>query len=40
MAALETSDSTARLRLLPARNGQRAGVRFADEFEIDGGSRS
>jgi hypothetical protein len=36
MAALATSDSTARLRLLPARNGQRAGVRFANEFEITG----
>ena len=34
MAALLASDSTARLRLRPARNGQRARVRLAAEFEI------
>jgi hypothetical protein len=34
MTALTTSDSTARLRLRPAKNGQRSGVRFAAEFEI------
>jgi hypothetical protein len=34
MTALTTSDSTATLRLRPARNGQRARVRLASEFEI------
>jgi PD-(D/E)XK endonuclease len=34
MTALTTSDSTARLRLRPARNGQQLGVRLASEFEI------
>ena len=34
MASLAASDSTARLRLRPARNGQRAGVRLAEEFDI------
>jgi len=34
MGALAASDSTARLRLRSARNGQRIGVRLADEFEI------
>ena len=34
MAALTASDSTARLRLRPARNGQRTGVRLAEEFDI------
>jgi hypothetical protein len=34
MSALTTSDSTARLRVLPPRNGQRSGIRPADAFEI------
>lgn len=34
MTALTTSDSTARLRLSPARNGQRRGIRLAQEYEI------
>ena len=34
MAPLTASDSTARLRLRPARNGQRTGVRRAEEFDI------
>ena len=40
MAALTTSDSTARLRLRPTRNGQRTGVRLADEFDISDASLS
>jgi len=34
MTALTTSDSTARLRLEPSRNGQERGIRLAAEFEI------
>ena len=34
MAALVSSDSTARLRVRPALNGQRSGVRLADDFEL------
>ena len=34
MTAVASSDSTARLRLRPARNGQRVGVRLASEFEV------
>lgn len=34
MSALTASDSTARLRVRPARNGQRTGIRMAEEFEI------
>ena len=34
MTALARSDSTARLRVSPARNGQRVGVRLAEDFEI------
>ena len=40
MSALTTSDSTARLRLRPTRNGQRTGVRLADEFDISDSSVS
>ena len=34
IAALATSDSTARLRLSAARNGQRRGIRLAQDYEI------
>jgi len=34
MTALTASDSTARLRLRPALNGQRTGIRLAEEFEL------
>ena len=34
MTALTASDSTARLRVRPARNGQRTGIRLAEDFEI------
>jgi hypothetical protein len=34
MSALTACDSTARLRLQPAKNGQRSGIRLAADFEI------
>ena len=34
MTALAASDSLAHPRLRPAKNGQRAGIRLADQFEL------